>query len=82
MTTAVTAVKANLGVVVVAYLFTILAGCWSILWSIAVSGTLEQTYKCDAQGHCSSPNYGYIFLLFLSFFFAHQVIQVWKLLWG
>lgn len=76
MTTAVTAIRANLGVVTIAYLFTILAAGWSILWSIAVSGTMEQTYNCDENGVCSNPNYGYIFLLFLSFFFAHQVIQV------
>jgi hypothetical protein len=75
MTTAVTAIKANLGVTAFAYLFTILAAGWSLLWSIAVSGTMEQTYDC-VDGVCSNPNYGFIFLLFLSFFFAHQVIQV------
>ena len=76
MTTAVTAIKANLGVTVVAYFFTILAAGWSLLWSIAVSGTMEKTYGCGENDANCSPNYGYIFLLFLSFFFAHQVIQV------
>lgn len=76
MTTAVTAIKANLGVTVFAYLFTILAAGWSLLWSIAVSGTIGQTYSCDAAGVCTSANYGLVFLLFLSFFFTHQVLQV------
>jgi len=80
MTTAVTAIKANLGVTLFAYLFTFIAAGWSILWSVAVSGTLEQTYNCDDTSaeegqECGSPSYGLIFLLFLSFFFAHQVIQ-------
>lgn len=75
MTTAVTAIKANLGVTVFAYLFTLLAAGWSLLWSIAVSGTMEQTFTCNAQGVCNA-NYGLLFLLFLSFFFAHQVLQV------
>lgn len=75
MTTAITAIKANFGVTAFAYLFTILAGMWSILWSVAISGTMEQTHDCSGDT-CTSPNYGYLFLLFLSFFFAHQVIQV------
>lgn len=37
---------------------------------------MEATYNCDEDGlNCGEPNYGFIFLLFLSFFFAHQVIQ-------
>jgi len=76
MTTAVTAIKANLGVTSFAYFFTILAAGWSLLWSIAVSGTLESSVSCNEEGICeSNPNYGFLFLLLLSFFFAHQVFQ-------
>jgi ABC-type glycerol-3-phosphate transport system permease component len=79
MTTAIVAIKANLGVTVFAYFFTVLAGCWSILWALAVSGAMEQSASsnpCDENGeNCGDPNYGVMFLLFLSFFFAHQVIQ-------
>ena len=75
MTTAVTAIKANLGVTAFAYLFTIMAAGWSLLWAIALSGTMEQTVTCDEQGACDL-SYGLLFLLFLSFFFAHQVLQV------
>lgn len=76
MTTAITAIKANLGITAIAYLFTVLAALWSIMWAVTVSGTIEKTYDCDANGQCSDPNYGYLFLLFLSYFFGHQVIQV------
>ena len=79
MTTAIVAIKANLGVTAFAYFFTILAGGWSILWALAVTGAMEQNSAanpCDANGeNCPGPNYGIMFLLFLSFFFAHQVIQ-------
>lgn len=79
MTTAVTAVKANLGVTGFAYLLTAAAAGWSFLWSVAFVGILDRTYECteNAVGAevCSNPNYGYLFLLFLSFFFGHQVIQ-------
>jgi hypothetical protein len=76
MTTAITAIKANLGVTAFAYLFTILAGCWSLVWTLAVAGIMQNGSTCDADGaNCGSPSYGLIFLLFLSFFFAHQVLQ-------
>jgi Plasma-membrane choline transporter len=75
MTTAITAIKANFGVTVFAYFFTLLAAVWSLVWSVAVAGTQEKTYNCDEGTGTCSPNYGLIFLLFLSFFFAHQVIQ-------
>jgi hypothetical protein len=76
LVTAITAVKANLGVVVYAYFFTALAGLWSLAWSVAVAGVFDETYQCNNNGVCSNPNYGYLFLLFVAFFFGHQVLQV------
>ena len=76
LTTAVTAIKANFGVTFFAYLFAILAAGWSVLWSVAFAGVFDATYSCNANGVCSNPSYGYMFLLFVAFFFAHQVIQV------
>lgn len=74
---ACTAIKANWGVIGYAYIFTILAGLWSIAWSIAFVGVFDQTYECnDVTNVCSDPNYGYLFLLFLAYFFTHQVLQV------
>lgn len=74
--TACTAIKANLGVVLFAYIFTVAAAGWSILWSVAFAGVFDKTYVCnDTTGVCDSVNYGYLFLLFVAFFFGHQVIQ-------
>jgi Plasma-membrane choline transporter len=76
LVTAITAVKANMGVVIYAYIFTAVAGLWSFTWSVAVVGVFDETYTCDDNNVCSNPNYGYLFLLFLAFFFGHQVFQV------
>jgi len=73
--TGITAIQANFGVTTFAYLFAALGVGWSILWGIAFAGVFEYTYECDAFGNCSDPNYGFMFLLFLSFFFTHQVLQ-------
>ena len=72
----ITAIKANFGVTTFAYLFAIIAAAWSVLWSIAFAGLFEYTYDCDDANVCTNPNYGYMFLLFVSFFFTHQVLQV------
>lgn len=72
---ATTAVKKNLGVTVYAYLLTILGAAWSIVWSVAFAGVFDKTYQCDAQNVCTSPNYGYLFLLFIAYFFGQQVFQ-------
>jgi hypothetical protein len=66
-------VKKNCGVIFVAYLYVIVAFGWSILWSIASVGVYDQVIA-TVDGE-STINYGYYFLLFLSFFFTHQVIQ-------
>jgi hypothetical protein len=78
MVVAGTAIRANLGVTIFAYLFTLFQVGWGVLWSIAFAGTFDATYGCDAnQANCSgSPNYGFLFLLFVSFYFTQQVLQV------
>jgi len=76
LVTAITAVKKNIGVTFYAYVITGLAMLWSVCWSVAFIGIFNKTYVCDdATGVCSEPNYGYLFLLFLAFFFGHQVFQ-------
>lgn len=71
--TACTAVKKNCGVVFIAYFYVIIAFGWSLLWSVALAGVYDQViYTANGE---SAVNYGYYFLLFLSFFFTHQVIQ-------
>lgn len=77
LVTACTAIRANLGVAVYAYIFAMFAGGWAVVWSLAFAGLLDKTYTCnDATGVCSDPSYGILFALFLAFFFVQQVIQV------
>ena len=76
LTTAITAIKANFGVATFAYLFAILAVAWSIVWVIAFAGVFDRTYQCDENNVCSEPNYLSLFLLFVSFYFTHQVLEV------
>mmetsp|Transcript_32660 Transcript_32660/g.70473 ORF Transcript_32660/g.70473 Transcript_32660/m.70473 type:complete len:497 (-) Transcript_32660:1087-2577(-) len=79
--TACTAVKKNIGVVLVAYFFVALAFGWTVLWSISLMGVWEkviETETVEVGGQViqqNNANYGYLFLLFLSYFFTHQVIQ-------
>jgi putative effector of murein hydrolase LrgA (UPF0299 family) len=75
MVTAATAIKANLGVTLFAYIFTAAQVGWVFLWAIAFSGTLNQTYTCNDAGQCTNPSYGLLFLLLLSFYFTQQVLQ-------
>jgi len=75
MVTAGTAIKANLGVIIFAIFFTVLQLLWLVLWSVASMGVLSSTYVCDTNNVCN-PNYGYLFLMFLSLFFTQQVLQV------
>jgi hypothetical protein len=76
LVTGITAIQANFGVTTFAYMFAIIAAGWSVLWSIAFAGLFEYTYDCNDANECTNPNYGYMFLLFVSFFFTHQVLQV------
>jgi hypothetical protein len=74
MVTAGTAIKANLGVTIFAYLFTGFEVAWVVLWAIAFSGTMNATYSCN-ENVCTDPNYGILFVLLVSFYFTQQVLQ-------
>jgi hypothetical protein len=76
LVTACTAIRSNLGVTIYAYIFTAIAGVWSITWSVAFAGVFDHTYECDEFNVCSNPNYGFLFLLFVAYFFINQVLQV------
>jgi hypothetical protein len=78
LVTGCTAIRKHIGVVAFAYIFAILAGGWSVAWSLAFAGLFDKTYECEdvnGQQVCDGPNYGILFGLFLAFFFGHQVIQ-------
>mmetsp|Transcript_3315 Transcript_3315/g.5417 ORF Transcript_3315/g.5417 Transcript_3315/m.5417 type:complete len:483 (-) Transcript_3315:91-1539(-) len=74
--TACASIRSNCGVVLISFLFVLIAFAWSFLWAIAFVGTFNSTYSCTEVGGstvCSGVNYGLLFLLFVSYFFAHQV---------
>jgi hypothetical protein len=77
LVTATTAIKHNLGITLEAYVFALLAFGWSVLWAIALAGVWDKTYTCTTSDNITTCNinYGYLFLMFLSYFFTHQVIQ-------
>ena len=64
LNTALTAVRANLGLTLVAYLFLGLALGWSIWWSVATSAMIN------------SYGSGITFLLLLSYYWVHQVSEI------
>lgn len=61
--TALTAVQSNLGMAVVSYAFTAIAFVWSIFWFVGCGNALE------------GQNLFVVFLLFLSYYWVHQVLQ-------
>lgn len=77
--TGMTAVRSNCGVTIVAYGMVMCGFIWSMIWAVAFIGIFDHEKECDANGgNCqvaSNKFYGYLFLLLLSFFFTHQVIQ-------
>lgn len=81
LVTGLTAVKANCGITIISYIFVILAALWSFVWAIAVLGTFNSTHTCVDEANregceISGSGYGFLFLLFLAYFFSHQVLQV------
>lgn len=80
LVTGMTAVKANWGITIAAYVMAILAALWSFVWAVAFMGVFDSAYDCenpDFPDTCtvSGSGYGYLFLLFLAYFFSHQVLQ-------
>jgi Plasma-membrane choline transporter len=61
--TGLTAVRANLGVVVLAYLMLALAFGWTMLWFLGVGSSLQ------------ANNLAVVFLLFVSYYWTHEVFQ-------
>mmetsp|Transcript_7212 Transcript_7212/g.16923 ORF Transcript_7212/g.16923 Transcript_7212/m.16923 type:complete len:384 (+) Transcript_7212:95-1246(+) len=76
---AISAIRANFGVVLFAYLFPILGIFWVIIWLVAFLGLYDSIYTTGAADGSSSSGggvaYGYLFLMFLSMFFTEQVLE-------
>lgn len=63
LNTALTAVKANMGLAVVAYGMMVVAMGWTVLWFVGVGSAL------------ATSNTGILFLLLLSYYWTHQVLS-------
>jgi len=72
--TAITAVKVNLGVVLIAYFMTAVGLVWAVLWTLSLTGVL-QSY-CGSYEECQQNfPYGPFFGLLVSYFFTLQVVM-------
>lgn len=63
LNTALTAVKANMGLTIVAYFMVLLAAGWTMVWFVGVGTFLN------------SENAAVIFCLLVSYYWVHQVLQ-------
>jgi len=69
--TAVTAVRANLGLALYAYLAVCTVFLWSLWWSFASLATIYAMSGCDADGNCESDvNPGIVFGFLLSYYWT------------
>lgn len=76
LVTALTAVRANLGVALVAYGQVLAAVVWSLIWMTSLIGVYSRSAECDEQGVChGSVNGGTMVLYLLSFYWTHQVFK-------
>ena len=77
LVTAVTAIRANLGVAVFAYISLALTFLWTLMWATASTSTMFVVSECDAQGQCQNTgSSGFLTFLFLvSFFWTSQVLK-------
>ena len=81
MKTAISAVKANIGVTVYAYIALILLLGWTLWWSITAITTLDLIQLNDqgakdenGESEVVEVNGGLVFLLLVSYYWTHQVI--------
>jgi len=61
--TGLAAVRANLGLAAIAYAFTAIAFVWTLAWFLGLGSNLSQSQL------------GVVFLLFVSYYWVHQVLQ-------
>jgi hypothetical protein len=74
--TAVTAVRANMGLAFFAYSNLIGSFFWSVWWASAFLGTTYVICNCDPEGNCEGQMNGWFVFLFLtSYFWTAQVIK-------
>ncbi len=75
--TASAATRKNSGVYLIGYLFVLINVIFFFVWSVAFFGVIHGSKHCDDNLHCHiSLNVGFLLLLALALFFAHQVFKV------
>jgi hypothetical protein len=76
LVTAISAVRANMGLAFFAYSNLIMSFLWSIWWAIAFLGTYYVVGNCNPDGTCDGQlNNWAAFLLLVSYFWTAQVIK-------
>lgn len=76
LVTASTAVQANMGLTIFAYVAILVNGLWLVLWFSSAYSTLFILGGCDANGDCENNLPGiYSFLFTLSLYWTAQVIK-------
>jgi hypothetical protein len=76
LVTAITAVRANMGLAFFAYTNLIVSFLWSVWWGIAFLATFYVLSDCDAEGNCENQvNGGLMFVFLVSYYWTTQVIK-------
>jgi len=76
LVTGITAVRANIGVSLYAYLNLFLTFGWTLWWSLAFVSANYVLNGCSAQGECeTNPNGGVVFGFLVSYFWVIQVVK-------
>lgn len=74
--TAVSAVRANMGLAFYSYVSLFFIFGWSIWWAVGAMSTLYVTNGCNAQGECEQDaNPGIVFIFLVSYYWVIQVIS-------
>lgn len=76
LVTAITAVRANIGLAFFAYTNLFVSFLWSVWWAIAFAATNYVLSDCDAEWNCENEVNGFfIFLFLVSYFWTAQVVK-------
>jgi hypothetical protein len=76
LTTAITAIKSNMGLTFFAFNNLFITFLWSVWWSTCFVAASYVLSGCNAEGYCENEMNGFLTFLFLvSFFWTAQVIK-------
>lgn len=75
MSTGLRAVNSNFGVVLLTYFMVFLSWVYTLYWILAIIGAYDYSADCENEECNDGPNIGFLFLLFLAYFWTQQLIQ-------